>query len=196
MKDFSELKRSITSACEWLIDIAQVKEKQLPSEQNPRGIVYEDWRGAIRGEYSAATKSWDTFCPMWHTGQAVKALVMAWQITGNDSLLEAAKLGGKFIESNRVSDQNDDDFGLLCCYEGEPGESNSSAILETSDGLFYLAEATGQRHYQDIAIDALRWLQRKAYIPGCIFRRCRQKYQHGSLAVYAQCLYQRLQQSR
>jgi rhamnogalacturonyl hydrolase YesR len=166
MKDFSELKKSIALACEWLTDVAQVKEVELPPEQNPRGLKHNNWQGAIRGEYSAATRSWDTFCPMWHTGQAIKALVMAWQVLQDDSLLDAAKLSGKFVERNRISDENDEDFGMLYCYEGTPGESNSSANLETIDGLFYLAEATGQKKYQNWAVDALRWLQRKSYKPG------------------------------
>ena len=166
MKDFSKVKNSIDLGCRWLIDVAQIKEEKLPPEQNARGMVHNDWRGAIRGEYSAATRVWDTFCPMWHTGQAVKALVMAWRVLEDDTLLAAAELSGRFIGSNRIEDRNDEDYGLLCCYEGEPDESNSSAILETIDGLFHLAEATGKRKYQDWAIDALRWLQRKSYKPG------------------------------
>ncbi len=166
MKDLIELRKRIELACRWLVDAAQVKDKNLRPEQNPRGIVHDNWQGAIRGEYAVASKQWNTFCPMWHTGQALKALVMAWRITGDDSLLDAAKLAAQFIESNRISDECHKDFGLLCCYEGTPGESNSSAILETIDGLFYLADAAKQSFYQDYAIDALRWLQRKSYKPG------------------------------
>jgi hypothetical protein len=32
---------------------------------------YKDWRGAFRGEYSAATQRWDVYAPIWHGGQGV-----------------------------------------------------------------------------------------------------------------------------
>ncbi len=166
MKNRKEIIESTILACQWLTDIAQVREKQIPPEQNSRGIVHPDWRGSIRGEYSAETRQWNTFCPMWHTGQAAKALVMAWRELRDDSLLDAAKLAGQFIQSNRISDPGNKDYGMLCCYEGEPGESNSSANLETLDGLFYLGDATGNRQYQNWAVDTLRWIQHNAYIRG------------------------------
>jgi rhamnogalacturonyl hydrolase YesR len=88
---------------------------------------------------------------------------MAWQVTHDDSLLDAAKLSAEFVENNRINDKDDQDYGMLFCYEGTPGESNSSANLETIDGLFYLTEATGDTKYRDWAVDTLRWLQRKSY---------------------------------
>ena len=163
MKDSEALKKSILAACKWLTDVAQIKEQNLPSEQNPRGIEYPNWQGAIRGEYTAATRAWDTFCPMWHTGQAVKALVMAWEQFKDAELLEAAELAGKFLMNNQVDDPGDKDYGLLVCYEGTPGESNSSAVLESLDGIFHLYEATGNEDYKHCAIKALNWLKNNAY---------------------------------
>ena len=63
--------RAVTSACDWITDVAQMKTDTLSSEQNSHKLEHQHWRGALRGEYRASTRQWDFFCPVWHTGQAV-----------------------------------------------------------------------------------------------------------------------------
>ena len=97
------LQESLVSACRWLTDIAQVQTDELTIEENRMGHCVEgSWRGAFRGEYSLAERKWWFFCPVWHGGQAVKALVLAWQLTAHRRYLDSAKLGAEFIISNQV----------------------------------------------------------------------------------------------
>ncbi len=164
-----ELKARLSKACSWITDIAQVKdEAMLPGEI--RLHAHHQWTGAIRGEYSGSDRQWGYFCPIWHTGQAVKALVMASSILG-DELLVAAKAGADFIVDNTVCDG--DDAGLILAYEDDFEFVNTSAILECLDGLFMLSEKTGIAHYRETALNALNWVAESAYRPGLgLFRDC------------------------
>ena len=163
MKDFVELKESIGWACEWLSNTAQVKEKQLASTESPKGFKYEDWRGAIRGEYRVADRKWSYFCPVWHTGQAVKALVMAFGALNRPELLKDAELSAGFIMRNRIFEGKNK--GLILAFEDHPDKVNTSAILECVDGLFYLTKETGDVKYQDVAAEALHWVRDNAWQP-------------------------------
>ena len=160
------LRDSLRLACSWLTDRSQKQEDQLNGEANSHGFTYAHWRGAFRGEYRAATRSWDFFCPVWHGGQAVKALVLAHRLFGDEQLLAAARLGADFILDKQIQDRSDEDFGLILAFEDYADRINTSAILECLEGLFFLADETGERRYQQAALDALDWVQRKAYLAG------------------------------
>nr|MDO8085130.1 hypothetical protein [Candidatus Sigynarchaeum springense] len=163
------LKYSLELAVHWITDIAQVKTEKLTIEHDSANHKHTYWKGAIRGEYSVADKTWDFFCPCWHTGQAVKALVMASRVPGlkdRKEILDSAKEGANFLLVNQVWDEKDDDHGLILAYEDYGHLVNTSAILESCDGLLYLADATGNRLYRDRAIGALDFVARKLYHPG------------------------------
>ena len=159
---------AIAAACGWLTDIAQIRHARLADE---RGNVtsrfdYDDYRGAIKGEYFGATRQWSDFCPIWHTGQAVAALARASQVMGDPALLHAAKLSAEFILRYQIVDPADEDCGLILAFEEKPDWINSSAILECLSGLLELFGITGEQRYLDSATAALRWLARKMYIQG------------------------------
>ena len=158
------LTEAAAAACNWLANIAQVKDEQLTIEENRMGHPHRNWRGAIRGEYTLAEKKWWFFCPVWHTGQAVKGLVRAWQLDQNPVYLDSARSGGDFILNNQLTDGPD--AGLLLAYENWPDRSNVSAVLETLDGLFALTEVTGEERWADAALAALAWCRDKAWIKG------------------------------
>ncbi|MHA1697653.1 MAG: hypothetical protein ACTSWN_02305 [Promethearchaeota archaeon] len=169
MVDDKSLKFSASMAMDWLVDVAQVKTKELTIELNNKNFCLESWEGAIKGEYSVATKQWDFFCPCWHTGQAIKSLIMGCQrdLVGNkDKYVTAAKLGAKFIMDNQKWDPNDDDHGLILAFEDHPNLVNISAILESCDGLFYISEYTGDPVYEERAIAALDLVERRFYYHG------------------------------
>jgi hypothetical protein len=162
----NRLREAMLRACRWLVDVAQVKTADIPPEENGRDHRHRSWRGAIRGEYSVADRQWGFFCPVWHTGQAIKALAMAYGQTGESWLLEAARLSASFISAEQNWDDGSDDFGLIHAYEDFGDRINSSAILEALDGLFVLSDVTGDMKYLRQALAALQWVARKAYIPG------------------------------
>lgn len=160
-----KLLQGLRLGCSWLTDIAQMSSDTLTSENNSHHLRHTSWRGAIRGEYHPATRQWDFFCPIWHTGQAIKALVMAHSVLKEGELLTAARHGAGFINNNRISDPSQDDYGLILSFEDVGDSVNTSAILECLDGLFYLSEATGDDAYTGWAVHALDWVARKTYLP-------------------------------
>jgi lantibiotic modifying enzyme len=158
----SKLKTSLTNAVNWLIDIAQVKNNQSIGVHGAK-MPITFWNGAIRGEYNVASKKWNCFCPIWHTGQAVKALVMAAETLEKPEWIENAKFSAEFIMQNRV--MNGNNKGLILAFEDYTDKVNTSAIMESLDGLFYLAKATGNMQYRDVAINALQWVKNNAWCP-------------------------------
>lgn len=157
-----ELSKSLVSACKWLTDIAQVKDNQPVGERGQK-MDFKLWNGAIKGEYRVSTKEWDSFGPTWHTGQAVKALAMAASALDEPALLDAAKYSAEFIMANRA--QEGEDAGIILAFEDFTDLVCTSGILETVDGLFVLAEATGEDKYNKAANDAVAWVINKTYIP-------------------------------
>lgn len=157
---------ALKPACRWLTDVAQVKSDRISPDENAINLAHRHWRGAIRGEYDVAARRWDFFCAMWHTGQAIKSLVLAHRALGDASLLSAAKLSAEFVGAERIDAPGDEDLGLILAYEDRPDMVGTSAILETVDGLFLLSDATGDERYRSWALAAIDWVARKAYLPG------------------------------
>lgn len=164
------LQSSLQSACTWITNVAQMKNDRLTTEKNSQDLPYKRWRGAIRGEYSAAFRQWDFFAPVWHTGQAIKALVLANQVLEDPSLLKSAELGAQFIGEARFADPKEKNYGLIWGAEGNIHGVNTSCVLECLDGLILLAKATGETKYWRWVDEAVSWLARNAYKGQGMFR--------------------------
>ena len=168
MIDREEWGESLALACRWLTDVAMNRTDTVPPEVNRFGYDFASWQGAML-EYRARTDTWLAFGPHWHTGQAVKAFVLAHHILGDQHLIDSARLGADFILRERIRDPDDPDFGALLAYEGgDPGNliAQTSGMMEALDGLILLAEHTGDERYWDAAIAALEWIQRRAVVAG------------------------------
>jgi hypothetical protein len=157
-----KLKGCLDSAVAWITEIATVKDNK-PTGSHGSKMPFKSWNGAVRGEYRIATREWDFMCPIWHTGQAVKALVMATDILNAQELPDKAKFNAEFIMQNRITTGKDN--GLILAFEDHPDKVNTSAILECSDGLFHLADATGLERYRNAAIEALYWIKNNSWLP-------------------------------
>jgi hypothetical protein len=168
--DRTALTRAVTSACNWITGIAQMKADHLSGELNSHKLEHQHWRGALRGEYRASTRQWDFFCPVWHTGQAVKTLVWAAQALNRPDLLDAARLGAEFIGSARIADRSSPHYGLILGFEDFGDRSSTSAVLESVDGLWLLADATGDNRYPEWANAAAAWEVRHSYLGDGLFR--------------------------
>jgi len=168
--DRAALTKAAAEACEWLTGVAQMKSDALAGENNSHKLEHHHWRGALRGEYRASTRQWDFFCPVWHTGQAVKALIWASQALQRPDLLEAARLGAEFIGAERIADRAHPHYGLIYAFEDFGDRASTSAILEAVDGLWLLTDATGDRRYAEWANDAAAWVARYAYRRDGLFR--------------------------
>ncbi|HAH88112.1 MAG TPA: hypothetical protein DCL60_12165 [Armatimonadetes bacterium] len=166
MPDKSDLCKSALLACDWLVDTAQVKDNTLTIEKNSLDFKYASWAGAMRGEYSVADKSWDFFCPVWHTGQAIKALLTASDLLGEMKYLKAASDGVDFITANQVWDKSSPDHGLITAYEDFSDMPNTSAILECMDGLILQAEREDSEDLWQRIIAAGELMVDRLYMPG------------------------------
>jgi len=165
------LRNAIRLGCGWLTDVAQIKADKLNgTETNSRQLMHKHWKGALRGDYRTAERKWDFSCPIAHTGQALKALAMASRVMEDDQYLAAARVSAEFLAAERNADRRAKNFGLLFAYEFKSDEVNTEAVLQTVDGLLALGEATGERKYIDMGLDAAFWVARNAYVSDGLFR--------------------------
>lgn len=143
---------SMQMAADWLVGPAMNREDE-PVGKYGKLMPLLRWRGAVRGEYRVAEREWDSFCPIWHTGQAAKALSLAAVTLKRADLKEAATTAAGFVADNRTS------TGALLAFEDHPDKINTSAILEALDGLFAVKE------YQETAVKILYWTKERLWNP-------------------------------
>jgi hypothetical protein len=168
----TELRERLALACRWITDVAQMKSDDLGEVRNTNRLPHKHWKGALRGEYTAATRTWDMYSPNWHTAQGIKALVWASKVLEDKQLLDAARLSADFIRAERVSDRSHKHYGLIFGYENLPEQVNTSAVLSCVDPLFVLSDATGEREYADWALAAASWVARNTYLGDGLFHDC------------------------
>ena len=164
--DSSRLRDAATLACDWLVGVAQVQGRDLPSDtRDSMGHGYRDWRGAIRGEYSAATRQWGFFCPVWHTAQAAKSLILAARRLGQPRFLAAAQRGIGFVLDKQIWDPAHADHGLILAYEDFADKVNTSAVMESLHGVMLAADEAGSGEGWARAEAAGDFLLRRLYLP-------------------------------
>lgn len=171
--DNKKLKDSVEIACDWLVNVAQVKTKHVDEKPIVKGCPtynYKNWKGAIRNEYRAAEKRWYFFATVWHTSQAVKALVLAGQAFKNKSYLKPACEGARFIIRRQELDKSHPMYGYLwsdedVCDNKKTPMVNTSGVLEALDGLVAYAEANAPELWDNIDLALLR-LADTFYIDG------------------------------
>lgn len=160
------LRSALQAACGWIQEVAQLKTDQLPADTSDRqGLGYSRWRGAIRGEYAAAEKRWWFYCPVWHTGQAIKALVLAARQLREPKWLEGAQAGADFLFNHQVWDSRDPNHGLLLAFEGDRDQVNTSAVFESLDGLMLLADELGSDTMWERIIAAGSFTVGRMFVP-------------------------------
>ncbi|OGV53520.1 MAG: hypothetical protein A2017_15940 [Lentisphaerae bacterium GWF2_44_16] len=159
--DEEKLRERLRLACEWISDIAQVKSENDPVEKRH---LQKKWTGAVKGEYSVANSKWSFFCPVWHSGQAVKSLTMAYAILNEKKFLDAAVLGADFIKANTIPGETSDE-SLILAFEDHPDKVNTSAIMECMDGLLLLNAYTNDA-YRETFLKAAEWIVSHAWLKG------------------------------
>ena len=110
--------------------------------------------------------SWSEYEPLWHSGQAIEALLAAHVVTGDPALLQAARRAGDYWIAQEfktgplkgmVNAAHRDRLGRLI---------NFTTVGNGSQGLFSLTRVTGDRKYADTATRAIIWLARNMKVPG------------------------------
>ena len=164
-----KLKRRLVLALDWLSEIAIKREETITDELNVLQAEHAYWKGAIKNEYMVERKKWNFYAPVWHSGQAIKALVLASQlvfIEEKKKYLVAAKNIAKFILKNQIWKEGSPEHGLIFSYEDLPGKITTSGMLEAADGLFILSEITGNEEYKNKTLAALEYCFNNLYIKG------------------------------
>ncbi|MFB3825603.1 MAG: hypothetical protein ACE15B_02495 [Bryobacteraceae bacterium] len=144
--------------CDWLAGPAQVLEKADP------------YYGAIRSEYLPASGHWrfyqpDFQEPFWHTGQAVRALVLAHELSRNTKYLDAAVRGGQYMIHGQVLDRGDArHYGFL--FERTAKGASTASQLEGLCALLDLYRATGDRKWRERFKLGLDWIVKNLYRDG------------------------------
>lgn len=163
--DSNQIKQAIILACDWLADVAQVQTDTLPPDTiDSHSYPFASWKGVIRSHYTAATREWDFMGPTWHTGQAVKALHLAARFFGRDKYRHAARAAAHFILANQVYDPAHPDHGLMLAYEDFGDKVNTSAILESMDGLILLAAESNDADLWDRLIASGDFILKHLYM--------------------------------
>jgi hypothetical protein len=172
-----DLEQAVRLGCRWLCDTAQVRTERLENPKiNPLQYPYSDWQGAIRNEYrsagtpgESAVGKWSFFGTVWHTGQACKALALASHCLNDDKILDGAKRAAGFLRRQQITDPNDADHGMIASYEDPGPWITTSCMTECCDGLFTLADVTGDDRYAQWATDAVCWCAKKLYAGDGVF---------------------------
>ena len=168
--DAQTLRVAVAAGATWLADVAMIRETSLSADTaNCHKYPYANWRGAIRTEYAAGTKTWDLMCPVWHGGQAVKSLLLAADVTGEERFVDAARLAAEWICEQQVLGTSNPDHGIILAYEDDRRWVTVSAVRECLDGLIALAEHDGRDDLWQRVIDACNWLVERTYMGGGLF---------------------------
>lgn len=157
-----EMLTRLELACRFLAS-QQVRQEEEVDDAHRRRHLLKTFVGSIWGEWRLSTGRRSFFCPLWHAGQAIKAWVMAAEHLG-PAWLDPARGAARFLLDNQLHDGPD--AGLMLGYEDFPDLINTSAQLEAIEGLFVLADATGESSYAQAAVACLRWVADHAVIAG------------------------------
>ena len=156
---------ALEHAAVWLRDTAQVHGPGQPFE-NPAGYPHADFTGAMRTEYDTKTRVWSTNGPVFHSGQAIRALLVARRRLADPSYLAAAVAAGEFLLRERIQQPDHGQRGLLMSLEQNDDEINVQVTVEALSGLLDLHAETGDGRYLAAVRQSLDILIRDAYLPG------------------------------
>ena len=166
MVDRQKLITAVDKACGWMAFVSQHREESLPPCSRSGRMLHKTWKGAFKGEYTARSKEWEMFCPIWHTGQGVAALADGYLLTGKTEYLDSAKMGAEFILRERYSDPNHKHYGLIWGIEDYDDCLNTSATMECQKGLWALLKLTNDERYSQAIINQCAWIKKYAYLGG------------------------------
>lgn len=139
--------------CDWLTDISQVLDKADSSY------------GAMKGEYDTKNRKWSFYGPFWHTGQAVRTLILAYNMTGIEKYLNHAILGGEYMIRYQTMDKNDEKFyGFI--HGKESKGANTASQVEGFMALYDLYGVTKDLKWLQRFHLAVDWVAKNVYIKG------------------------------
>ena len=141
------------------------KEKQVLKALNETAgyisnvLINEE--GFSRCDYNIPEGKWYEYEPPWHTGQAIYALLEAYQITGDESYLSKAKEAGDWWVGLEIKDHPKLKGMVKSAHGDHAGETIVFATMsDGSAGLYKLFDLTGDKRYGDVPTQAGDWMLR------------------------------------
>lgn len=153
-----QLGTAFVRAAAWLAFVAPVRGAETPFAA-PIPYPHGDYVGATRTEYDTKARRWSLNGPVWHTGQAIRAMLVAGRRLGDDRYREAAVRSGEFM----LREQRDD--GLLLSFEDRADRVNVQVTFEAISGLLDLHTATGDDRYLTAARRATDFILDGGWLP-------------------------------
>ncbi|MFB3905211.1 MAG: hypothetical protein ACE15E_17310 [Acidobacteriota bacterium] len=147
-----DLAKRALQGCDWLADVSQVLAQDDPSY------------GAMKGEYDTRSRKWAFYGPFWHTGQAVRVLLMAYQDSGKEKYLKHAVLGGEYMTRHQIKDKSDKLYGFV--HGREIAQANTASQVENFMALYDLYKVTKDPSWRERFHLALDWVAKNAYLDG------------------------------
>lgn len=125
-----------------------------------------DEQGKSRCDYNLTEGRWYDYEPPWHTGQIIYALVEAYEVTGNQDYLQAARKAGDWWVSLEITDHPKLKGMLNAIHGDHAGEVIVFAtVTDGTAGLFRLYGATGDKRYADVPTRAGEWMRQNMWVP-------------------------------
>ncbi len=140
--------------------------RALNDGANYAATVLLDEKGKSRCDYNMLEGKWYEYEPPWHTGQVIYGLIRAYQVTGNNDYLAAAKRAGDWWVSLEIKDHPRLKGMLRAVHGDNIGEVIVFAtISDGSAGLFLLNGLTGDRRYAETPTRAGQWMLDHMWAP-------------------------------
>ncbi|MBU0477222.1 hypothetical protein KKC91_01440 [bacterium] len=151
-----QLMEALESGSKWLINVAQVVGTS------------DSMYGAMKNDYNMKEKNWAYYEPVWHTGQAIRALLAAYKRTGKEIFLKRAIMAGDYIQRLQFVDKSDPEtYGLIRAdIKPDLSTAHMSTMTDAFEGLFELEEVTGDRRWIEIIRLAADWIMGHTWLQG------------------------------
>ncbi|UCH10225.1 MAG: hypothetical protein JSU61_13675 [Fidelibacterota bacterium] len=148
-----DLLQRALEGCNWLTDVAQVLDDRTGDY------------GVIKGEYDTKSRQWKLYGPFWHTGQAVRLLLQAYRMEGDEKNLRSALLGGEYMIRDQCMDERDAKFyGFI--HGAQAQQSNTASQLEGFAALYDLHAVTQDAMWLERFHLAVDWVAKNLYLEG------------------------------
>ncbi len=156
---------ALRRAADWLVDRAQIADPATQPFDDLEGYPHGDYTGATRTEYDTKTRRWAIDGPCFHTGQAVRSLLVAERRTGDSRYRRGALAGGEFLLRERIAGEDHPQRGLLMSLEQNDDEINVQVTFEALSGALDLHALTGDERYLELARTSADLLIAGAFLP-------------------------------
>ena len=160
----SECLGAIERGADWLVNVAQIISPAQTFD-DPKHYPHSDYTGSMRTEYDTRTQVWSMNGPAFHTGQAMRALLVAARRLDAQRYADAAHSGAEFLLRERITEATHPHRGLLLSLEQNHDEVNIQVTLEALSGLIDLYDRTGDHRYLAVVQENADLLIDHAYLP-------------------------------